>query len=182
MSRFKLEPHDTVLMIIDVQEKLMVAMKERERVYKNINILLASAKQLDIPVIVTEQYPKGLGKTVPEIAENLTDYKYLAKVTFSACIDGLYDILTSLNRKTVLVTGSETHICVFQTTRDLLQAGYNVHLVKDAVCSRFDENYENGVQLMHDTGAIITNTETAVFDLLKEAGTPQFKSISPLVK
>ncbi len=90
--------------------------------------------------------------------------------------------MKELNRKTILITGSETHVCVFQTTRDLQEAGYQVHLVKDAVCSRFDENYENGLQLMHDMGAVITNTETAVFDLLQKAGTPEFKVISPLVK
>jgi len=182
MNKFKLEPQDTVLMIIDVQDKLMVAMKDKERVYKNINLLLETAKQLEMPVIVTEQYPKGLGKTVAEIAENLPDHKYLDKTTFTACTDGLFDILNELNRKTILMTGSETHICVFQTTRDLEQAGYNVHLIKDAVCSRFDENYQNGLQLMHDCGAVITNTETVVFDLLKKSGTPQFKVISPLVK
>lgn len=182
MTRYKLEPHNTVLIIIDVQEKLMGAMKDKEKVYKNINLLLETSKQLDIPVVVTEQYPKGLGKTVPEIAGNLPEHKYLEKVTFSACTDDLFSILNLINRKTVLITGSETHICVFQTVRDLMQAGYNVHLVKDAVCSRSEENYNNGIQLMHDTGAIITNTETAVFDLLKQAGTPQFKVISPLVK
>lgn len=182
MSKFKLEPQDTVLMIIDVQEKLMAAMKDRERVYKNINLLLETAKQFNIPVIVTEQYPKGLGPTVSVIAEHLPEHKYLDKTSFTACTDGLWDILTELNRRTILVTGSETHICVFQTTRDLQEAGYQVHLIKDAVCSRFDANYENGLQLMHDTGAVISNTETAVFDLLKKAGTPEFKVISPLVK
>ncbi|NLB53681.1 MAG: hydrolase [Syntrophomonadaceae bacterium] len=182
MNKYRLEPQDTLIMIIDVQEKLMAAMKDKERVYKNINLLLETGKQLDIPVLVTEQYPRGLGPTVHEVAEHLADYKYMDKVTFSACNEGLFDILKEFGRKTVLITGSETHICVFQTARDLTEAGYNVHLVKDAVCSRFDENYENGIQLMRESGAVITNAETVVFDLLKQSGTPQFKVISSLVK
>ena len=182
MNKFRLEPQDTVLVIIDVQEKLMAAMEDRERVYKNINLLLATAKQFDIPVVVTEQYPKGLGPTCSEIAENLPEFKYLDKVTFTACNEKLLRDLKELNRKKVLMTGSETHVCVFQTTRDLIEAGYHVQLVKDAVCSRYEENYENGLQLMHDCGAVITNTETVVFDLLHEAGTPQFKAVSPLIK
>jgi len=92
------------------------------------------------------------------------------------------DYLKLSGRKTVIMTGSETHICVFQTVRDLAQAGYNVHVVRDAVCSRFDENYENGLELMKDAGAVITTAETVVFDLLRAAGTPEFKVISPLVK
>lgn len=85
-------------------------------------------------------------------------------------------------RKTILIAGSETHVCVYQTTRELCDSGFNVHLVKDAVCSRFDDNYENGLSLMHDRGAVITNTETVIFDLLKEAGGPAFKTLSALIK
>lgn len=182
MNKFRLDPQDTVLMIIDVQEKLMAAMKDKEKVYKNINLLLETTKQFDIPVVVTEQYPKGLGPTVSVVAEHLPPHEYLDKTSFTACTDGLWDILRKLNRKTILVTGSETHICVFQTTCDLQEAGYQVHLIRDAACSRFDENHENGLQLMHDVGAVISNAETAVFDLLKKSGTPAFKAISPLVK
>jgi nicotinamidase-related amidase len=80
------------------------------------------------------------------------------------------------------VVGTETHVCVFQTVRDLVEAGNNVHVVRDAVCSRFDENYRSGLELMRDVGAVVTNTETVVFDVLKCAGTPEFKAISPLVK
>ena len=182
MAKFRLESADTILMVIDVQDKLMAVMKDKERVYTNINLLLETAKQLDIPVVVTEQYPQGLGPTVDVVARHLPPHQYLDKTTFTACTDGLWDILQQWERKTILVTGSETHICVFQTTRDLQEAGYQVHLVKDAVCSRFDENYENGLQLMKETGAVITTAETVVFDLLKKSGTPEFKAISALVK
>jgi nicotinamidase-related amidase len=182
MNKYVLKKDDAVLVIIDLQEKLMKAMKDREKVYKNTNLLLAAAKQLDIPVVVTEQYPRGLGATVPEIQQNLKDYEYIEKTTFTACGQQLIDYLQHGTRKTIIITGSETHVCVFQTVRDLVQLGYSVHCVRDAVCSRFDENYENGLSLMKDTGAVITNTETVVFDLLQQAGTPEFKAISPLIK
>jgi len=183
MSKYKLVRNDTAIIIIDLQEKLMKVMKEKEKVYKNTNLLLAVAKELDIPVILTEQYPKGLGTTIRDIKDNLPQgYYRLEKFKFSAYSDEFRDILRQINRKTLVVTGSETHICVFQTTRDLVVAGYNVHVVKDAVCSRFKENYKNGLELMKDSGAVITNTETVVFDLLEYSNKPEFKAISPLLK
>lgn len=182
MSSYRLEKENAILLIIDLQEKLMKAMKDREKVYKNTNLLIAAAKQLNIPIIVTEQYPRGLGQTVAEIEENLPQCSKVEKTSFSACTQSLKEILGGIPQKTVIVTGSETHICVFQTVRDLLEDGYEVYLVRDAVCSRFDENYENGLELMKDIGAVITTAETVVFDLLKEAGTPDFKVISPLLK
>lgn len=180
-ANYKLDKEDTILLIIDFQEKLMKAMKQSDKVYKNTNLLLAATEQMGIPVIVTEQYPRGLGGTVSEIKEHLKEYEYIDKTEFSA-IGGLKKILSGTKRKTVLITGSETHVCVFQTARDLVEDGYNVHVVKDAVCSRFKENYLNGLELMKDVGAVITNTETVLFDLLKVAGSPEFKVISPLLK
>jgi nicotinamidase-related amidase len=183
MNRFVLESEDAVILIIDLQERLMNSMKDREKVYKNSNLLLNLAKEMGIPVIISEQYPKGLGATVDLIKQNLPeDYAYVEKVSFSTCGSGLLEILKDMSRKTVIVAGSETHVCVFQTVRDLIYAGYNVHVSRDAVCSRFDENYENGLDLMKDLGAVVSNTETIVFDLLKMSGTPAFKAISPLLK
>ncbi|WP_054694621.1 hydrolase [Syntrophomonas palmitatica] len=182
MNKFKVIAEDAVLVIIDLQERLLKAMKDRERVINNTKLLIATAKQFNIPVIVTEQYPRGLGATVPEIKDELKDYYYFEKVQFSACIDELFKVLTDIKRQTYIVAGTETHVCVFQTVRDLVEAGYKVQVVNDAVCSRFDENYHNGLELMRDLGAVVTNTETVVFDLLKCAGTPEFKAISPLVK
>lgn len=182
MDKFTLNKDDVVLVVIDLQEKLMKAMKDREKVYKNTNLLLTTAYELGIPVVVTEQYPRGLGETVAEIKSSLKGFEYIEKVTFTACGQQLIDYLKRSGRKTIIMTGSETHVCVFQTVRDLVKSGYNVHVVKDAVCSRFDENYENGLALMKDVGAIITNAETVVFDLLHAAGTPAFKAISPLLK
>lgn len=182
MNKFYIDKDDAILVIIDLQERLMQAMKNRDKVYKNTNLLLSAAYQLGIPVLVTEQYPKGLGATVPEIKSNLKEYRYIEKISFNACGDKMISFLNSSDRHTVIMTGSETHVCVFQTVRDLIIRGYQVHVVRDAVCSRFDENHENGLALMRDLGAVITNAETVVFDLLKVAGTPEFKAISPLVK
>ncbi len=174
---------DTVLIIIDLQEKLMNAMPHKERVYKYTNILIKTAQELGMPIMVTEQYPKGLGITVDEIKNCLSEHLYLDKITFSACVEqGFRDELDKLGRKTIIITGSETHICVLQTVRDLLGLGYNVHVPQEAVCSRTDDNYSNSLDLMREMGAVITNTETIIFDLLKKAGTPEFKVISPLIK
>lgn len=182
MNKYALKQQDAVLVVIDLQEKLMKAMKDHDKIYKNTRLLLATANELDIPVVVTEQYPKGLGATVPEIKEKLKDFEYIEKTTFTACGEQLIEYMKHSGRKTVIMTGSETHVCVFQTVRDLVELGYNVHVAKDAVCSRFDENYENGLVLMKDAGAVISNAETIVFDLLQKSGTPAFKAISPLLK
>ncbi len=183
MNKYNLESKDIVILMIDLQERLMNSMKDREKVYKNSNLLLALAKEIEIPVIVSEQYPRGLGSTVDIIKENLPqEFKYIEKLSFSTCGSGLLEILKDMSKKTVIVAGSETHVCVFQTVRDLINAGYKVHVSRDAVCSRFDENHENGLDLMKDLGAVVSNTETIVFDLLKLSGTPEFKAISPLIK
>lgn len=182
MANYKLDANDSILVIIDLQEKLMKVMKDKDEVYKNTNLLIATAKELNIPIVITEQYPKGLGPTAEELTSNLPDHIYVDKVSFTACTDKFTTELQKLGRKNVIVTGSETHICVFQTVRDLVSLGYHVQVAKDAVCSRNDVNYNSGLELMKDVGAVISNTETIIFDLLKVSGTPEFKAISPLLK
>lgn len=180
-TTYNLDRDDAVLVIIDFQDKLMKAMPNTEVVFKNTNLLLKAAELMSIPVLVTEQYTRGLGHTVEEISGNFKNHQIIEKMNFSA-FEGLQPLLAASNRQTVLITGSETHVCVFQTTRDLAKAGYKVQVVADAVCSRFELNYRSGLELMKDVGAAITNTETVLFDLLKVAGTPEFKVISPLLK
>lgn len=182
MNLYELKAEEVVLLVIDIQEKLMAAMKDKELVIKNSSILLELANQFNFPVIATEQYPKGLGNTVPEITEKFGAVAVLEKVCFSAQCAELSHRLAKYGRKKVIVVGSETHVCVFQTVRDLLAEGYNVYVPADAVCSRFPLNQANGLDLMKGAGAIITNTETIVFDILKQAGTPEFKVMSALVK
>lgn len=182
MEKFALKAEDTVLLIIDIQEKLTKVMKHKDQVVGNTNILISAAEEMNIPVVVTEQYPKGLGNTVPELEERLGKAKIFEKVHFTAYIDEVKAELKEIGRKKVIMAGMETHICVFQTARDLLNDDYEVFLVKDAVCSRTKENYLNGLSLMENMGTVITNTETVIFDLLKKAGTPEFKALSKLIK
>lgn len=178
---YRVFPEESVLVVVDIQEKLMRVMPDREQVIRNTLILLELANQFQIPVIVTVQYPKGLGPTVPEIASKLQGNKMMEKITFSACPD-LVQLIKETGRSQVLLVGSETHVCVYQTVRDLLEAGYKVQVPCDAVCSRRTLNHENALSLMRELGAVITNTETVVFDVLKIAGSKEFKVMSPLVK
>ena len=182
LKKHSLNSEQALFLVIDLQEKLMKAMEHAEKVYKNTRIMLGVCRQLKIPVVVTEQYPKGLGRTVQNVAEKLGEYLLLEKVSFSAATDELLGQLKGFQRRQLLVVGSETHVCVFQTVRDLLAVGLDVFVLQDAVCSRRKDNHKNGLQLMKEEGAVITDTETVVFDLLKAAGTPDFKAIHPLIK
>jgi len=183
LEKFFLDKEDTVLLIIDIQEKLAVVMKERDKVVKNNLHLIELAKMINMPIVVTEQYPKGLGPTVAEIREALPVYRPVEKMTFDCCGQPAFlEELKEQKRKKVVVTGMETHICVLQTCIGLLGGGINVHLVQDAVCSRTKENWETGIEFMRDAGAAVTSTETVLFQLLKVAGTEEFKKISKRIK
>lgn len=182
MDKFTLTQEETILMVIDIQERLVPAMPSGQDMIARTNTLMAAATKLNIPIIATEQYPRGLGKTVDEVRCNFQGAETFEKVTFSCCTNDVTIALKRINRKKILITGTETHVCVFQTVRDLLVQGYQVFVVRDAVCSRTEENYLNGLSLMAAMGAVITNTETVIFDLLKKAGTPLFKEVSPLIK
>ncbi|NLY45403.1 MAG: hydrolase [Tissierella sp.] len=182
MDKYTLNREDTVLMVIDIQERLAPVMKYKDQVIKNTNILITAAKEMDFPIIVTEQYPKGLGRTVPELIDLVDKSNIYSKNSFSAYTDEVKEALKSLGKKKILITGMETHVCVFQTVRDLLKEEYQVYLVRDAVSSRTKVNFLNALDLMKSMGAVITNTETTVFDLLKVSGTPEFKLMSKMIK
>lgn len=182
MDKFYLDKEDTILVIIDIQERLVPVMSEKDSVIKNTNILISTANTMDIPVLLTQQYTKGLGETVAELNENLEQVERIEKNTFTACIDNTMDFLKNSNRKTIIISGMEAHVCVFQTVRDLLNHGYKVFVAADAVCSRTKENYDNGIEIMRDMGAVISNTETILFDLLKKSGTDEFRKLSKLIK
>lgn len=182
MDKFALEREDSVLLIIDIQERLAPVMKYKDQVINNSLILINAAKEMNFPVIATEQYPKGLGPTVPELRDLIGEDNIFSKNSFTAYTDEVKQVLKSLGRKKVIITGMETHVCVFQTTRDLINDGYQVYLVSDGVASRTKDNFLNGLDLMKSLGAVITNTETVVFDLLKVSGTPEFKLISKMIK
>jgi nicotinamidase-related amidase len=183
MERFFLHKDDTALLIVDIQERLASVMDERVAVEDNCLHLIELAKILDIPIIVTEQYPKGLGLTVERIRNSLPGYQPIEKLTFSCCDEPAF--LTRVKedqKKKLILTGMETHICVLQTCLGLLRNDFNVHVVSDAVCSRQDDNRKIALEFMRDAGASITCTETILFQLLKKAGTEEFKTISKRIK
>ena len=185
MDKYYLNKDEALLLIIDIQERLVPVINKADQVVKNTNVLIAMAIQMDIPILLTEQYPKGLGSTMQEISDNLegcSNYNKFEKNTFTGCTKELTSTLKDLGRNKVILTGMETHVCVYQTARDLIKAGYQVIVANDGVSSRTVDNYKNGLDLMKDLGAVISNTETILFDLLKESGTPQFRTLSKLIK
>jgi len=182
-DNFFLDKNDTMLLIIDIQERLAVVMKEKDKVVKNTQHLIELAKMIHIPVVVTEQYPKGLGRTIAELQSAIPGYKPIEKTAFDCCGEPSFlSEIKKLGKKKIIVTGMETHVCVLQTTTSLLQAGFVTHVVEDAICSRTKENWKTGIAFMHDAGAIVTSTETVLFQLLKVAGTEEFKKISQRIK
>ena len=180
----KLHRDRTVILVVDVQGRLTPAMPQEAlaRLVKYARALIHCGKTLGLPVLCTEQYPKGLGHTIPELAELLPSPP-LEKVHFSCGADPIFQrTLETTGRKQVVITGMETHVCVFQTTRDLVAMGYDVHVCADAVSSRTEEHRVRGLDLARQAGATVTLAETAIFDLLHQAATPEFKAISPWVK
>jgi len=183
LDKFFLDKEDTVLLIVDIQEKLAAVMTEKDKVVRNNLHLIELAKMIGMPVMVTEQYPRGLGPTVAEIRDALPFYRPIEKMTFDCCGQPPFlEELKEHNKRNVVLTGMETHICVLQTCIGLLKGGINVHVVKDAVCSRTKENWKTGVEFMREAGAVVTSTETVLFQLLKVAGTEEFKKISQRIK
>lgn len=184
--RFALDREDAVVLIVDIQERLGSAMvpETLERVVRNARLLVEGAKVLGLPVLVTEQYPKGLGPTVSALKDAFpVGTEPVAKVAFSCgAVKEVAQRLQELGRRQVIVAGVETHICVFQTVRDLLGGPYQPFVARDAVCSRTDENHQTGLSLMREVGATISSTESILFDLLGAAGTAEFKQLAPLLK
>jgi len=184
-DRFFLERDKAVLVVIDVQDKLCQAMDEKvlQHLTKNIGILLESAVELGLPVLVTEQYVKGLGATLPALKEKAAAASYYEKMTFSSCGSAEFvEMLKRSGRTQVIITGMETHVCVLQTVIELRDAGFEVHVVNDAVMSRSKRNWQTAMEAMTLTGAVPTCTESVLFQLLKVAGTEEFKKLSKLVR
>lgn len=183
MEKFFLEKDNSLLVIIDIQDRLASVMNVREEVVTNCLHLIELSKLMDIPIIVTEQYPKGLGQTVEDIRKALPSYNPIEKLTFDCCMMMAFlEKVKEYRKRNIILTGMETHICVLQTCLGLLKEGFNVHIVRDAVSSRNKENWKTGIEFMRDAGAVITCTETVLFQILKVAGTEQFKAISKRIK
>jgi nicotinamidase-related amidase len=173
----------TVLVFIDVQGKLWNVMHEKEILLENLQKLVKGIRLLQVPTIATEQNPKGLGPTLPELTQLLPDIKPFPKFCFSCCQEkGFHDALVSLNRKQVLICGIEAHICVYQTALELLKSGYEVQILADCVSSRNARNRDIALARLQSEGAQLTTTEMALFELLGTAESPFFKELSRIIK
>lgn len=183
----KLSRDRAALLVVDIQERLVPAMPEAvaAAVIKHSQILIEAAARLGIPVVVSQQYPKGLGSTVAALEPTLAAARphRFDKTEFSAASTPEFSALApKLGRDQWIVAGMETHVCVYQTARDLVGRGYQVHVPIDAVSSRTKANWRVGLDLIERAGAIPTSTEVCVFDLLGRAGTDDFKALSKLIK
>ena len=178
-----IDRENTGLLVVDMQEKLMQVMGRKQRVTDNIIKLLHLSKLFNLPVILTEHYLKWLGPTLPEITESLPTYEPIQKLHFNCCdADAFNKRLESEGFKNIIVTGVEAHICIFQTCVSMLEKGYQVHVPQDAVDSRTDENWRVGLGLMNKAGAFITSTETVIYQVLKKAGTKEFKKMLKVIR
>lgn len=177
-----LDINNSILLIIDIQEKLLNAAFNKETIKKNSEILVKTANILGIPCIATEQYPKGLGNTIPEITENIKSYNF-EKLSFNALENtDICSKLQSLERKQIILVGIETHICVRQTAEAFLRKGYDVSVIKDSCGSRSEIEHLAGLDIMKQEGCFIKTTEMVLFELLKTAKHPNFKGVQTLIK
>lgn len=174
-------PQDTALLVIDVQEKLVPHIHNHPRVVWNVRRLVDGAKILGVPVLATEQYPKGLGPTVSPLREKLGPLPEKLMFSCRECWH-LFADLPNQERHRILVCGIETHVCVQQTVLDLLAQGWRVYVAVDAVSSRYPLDHEIALRRMELAGAVLTTTEAALFEWCVQAGTPQFKQISQLAR
>jgi len=176
-----MSPGDTALVVVDVQAKLMPMIRGQERIAWNLRRLLDGAEATGVTALATEQYPQGLGPTIPELAGRLGEIP--SKLAFScAGCEPFMNRLRELGSSKVLVSGIEAHVCVQQTVLDLLAAGYRVFVPVDAVGSRYAIDYETGLRRMESAGATLTTTESALFEWCQVSGTPTFKKISALIR
>ena len=172
-----------VLVIVDIQGNLAQAMFDKDNLFANNIKLIKGFKALGLPIIITEQTPDKLGKTMPEIAAELDGFVPIAKESFSCWPNAdFHEQLEALSRRHVVLTGIETHVCVYQTALELLANGYSLHLVSDAVSSRTPQNRQIGIDAMKSAGAQIASTEMVLFELLRSAADPKAKEVFKIVK
>lgn len=176
-------PDQTLLITIDIQDRLLPAIHDGAQVLRNARILLQAANTLRIPVLLTEQYPKGLGRTAPELRSIASDSLTLEKMHFSAWRDDtIHAHIEKLQRPSVVIFGIEAHVCVLQTTLDMVAAGYDVAVVTDAISSRHPASASAARERMAAGGASLVTTEMCIFEWLGTAAHPSFKALSALIK
>ena len=174
---------DTMALVVDYQERLMPAIHNHEDLERRSTILLKGLKTLGVPMVLTQQYTKGIGMTIPAITEAVGSSEYFDKITFSCYDDGaVREKIENLGKKTVIVCGIEAHICVLQTCIDLKTAGYTPVLVADCISSRNAYDTEVALMRAQSEGILLTTTEAILFELTRRAGSPTFKEISRLIK
>lgn len=179
----RLDIDHTVLLVVDFQERLLPTIDGHERVAQRAGVLISGCRVLGVPAVVTEQYPAGLGHTVPAIHDALSGcVKPVEKLKFSACVAEVRERLAAMGRRTVLLCGIETHVCVMQTALDLAAEGYVVAVTSDATGSRRPDDHEAGLIRMRQAGILQVSTEMALMELTREAGTERFKSLLPIIK
>jgi nicotinamidase-related amidase len=183
-----LSPQRTALLLVDIQDRLASAMPDEVRasVLRNICVLIEAARRFALPIVVSQQYPKGLGPTVSAIEDGLRDVAGVHrfdKLEFAVtdCAD-FAALAPKLGRDQWIVTGMEAHVCVYQSARGLAARGYTPHVVADAVASRTKANWQIGLSLVERAGAVVTSAEVCVFDLLRREGTDDFKALSKLIR
>ena len=174
------------LLIIDIQERLASAMPADvlEKIIKNNNVLLTAASKLNVPIIHSEQYPKGLGNTVAAIAEHFPETNpTITKTSFSCSgAEGFNELIAKPKRQQIIISGIESHVCVLQSALQLQQQGYAVYVVEDAICSRKKSNHKNAIERLRQSGVIVSNVESVLFEWLRDAVHPEFKTLSKLIK
>lgn len=180
----RIRRENTVLLMVDLQERLLPAMANADAILRQSLIIVQVARTLNLPILLTEQYPKGLGRTVPDLIAALGDaYRPVEKTTFSACgEEGMGEALRALGARGVLLVGIEAHVCVLQTALDLLEAGYDVFPVADAVSSRHEGDRFLGLKRMCQNGAQLVSTEMLLFELLQTSQDPCFRTLQNLIR
>jgi nicotinamidase-related amidase len=184
VARRPLRVDECVLAVVDIQQKLLPAIHEKERLIRNSQLLIRLANILSLPVVVSTQYSKGLGQTVPEIVSLLPNVTPVEKLEFGCFGNSAFcSIVNQLaGRQTLLLCGMETHICVMQTALGALRQGFTVHVAADAVGSRTELNWKLGLERMRAAGAVISSTEMMMYELMEKSGTAVFKEMLPQLK
>ncbi|EFI42668.1 MULTISPECIES: isochorismatase family protein [Peptoniphilus] len=182
MKNFSLDREKTLFLFVDIQDKLLAAIDNREEVLKNSKILAQMVSIMNINSMITVQYPKGLGYTNNSIKEFLKDTEEIEKKSFSCMLnDEFKKKISDSGKSQVVLCGIEAHICVLLTARDLIKAGYEVFIASDAIGSRSKFNYKNAMSQLKEMGCVLSNVESIMFDLNSVAGTEEFKSVQKLI-
>ncbi|MGN0204102.1 MAG: isochorismatase family protein [Coprococcus sp.] len=179
----RIHPEETGVIIVDIQEKLMRAMWQAKECEERAVILIKGLRMLDIPMLISQQYTKGLGNSLPSVYEAAGTTKYYEKTSFSCCKDEtIMGAIKEMNKKNIIVLGTEAHVCVLQTCIDLKMAGMQPILVVDSVASRKESDMKTGIQRAIQEGVLVTTSEAILMELTETSGNPHFKQISALIK